>query len=107
MRAGELPLELIQMKAKGCWVALNGNSGFTLPSNIGELSDDITALDLSGCSLQGASCSITSTQKLTSPRAGAIPASIGNLTNLWRLELQGNALSGACVEPPGKHNKLA
>ena len=41
------------MKAKGCNMYLNGNKGFTLPSNIGELGDDITELDLSGCSLQG------------------------------------------------------
>ena len=41
------------MKAKGCAVELNYNKGFTLPSNIGELGDDITQLDLSQCSLQG------------------------------------------------------
>ena len=35
------------------------------------------------------------TQNLTSPRAGAIPASIGNLVNLQSLSLWGNALSGA------------
>ena len=43
------------MKAKGCDVKLNGNDpGFTLPSNIGELGDDITTLELSSCSLRGA-----------------------------------------------------
>ena len=53
-RAGELPLELIRMKAKGCNVSLIGNKpGFTLPSNIGELGDDITKLVLDNCSLQG------------------------------------------------------
>ena len=53
-RTGELPLEIIRMKAKGCEVELVGNDpGFTLPSNIGELGDDITQLDLSNCSLQG------------------------------------------------------
>ena len=30
-----------------------GNKGFALPSNIGELGDDITNLDLSQCSLTG------------------------------------------------------
>ena len=35
------------MKAKGCKVSLYGNEGFTLPSNIGELGDEITKLDLS------------------------------------------------------------
>ncbi len=55
MRAGELPLELIRMKAKGCKVNLSFNEpGFTLPSNIGELGDDIMKLNLSGCSLHGA-----------------------------------------------------
>ena len=55
MRAGELPLELIRMKAKGCEVQLSGNEpGFTLPSNIGELGDDITELKLSAFSLTGA-----------------------------------------------------
>ena len=54
-RAGELPLELIRMKAKGCKVKLNDNKlGFTLPSNIGELGDDITTLKLAECSLRGA-----------------------------------------------------
>ena len=53
-RAGGLPLELIRMKAKGCEVSLFSNDpGFTLPSNIGELGDDITELDLSKCSLEG------------------------------------------------------
>ena len=52
-----LPLEIIRMKAKGCDVDLSGNKpGFTLPSNIGELGDDIVELDLSQCSLQGITC---------------------------------------------------
>ena len=46
LHTGELPLELIRRKAKGCLVGLDGNKGFTLPSNIGELGDDITTLDL-------------------------------------------------------------
>ena len=41
------------MKAKGVTVKLAGNTGFTLPSNIGELGDDITELNLSVCSLTG------------------------------------------------------
>ena len=41
------------MKATGCKGNLYGNKGFTLPSNIGELGDDITNLDLSKCSLEG------------------------------------------------------
>ena len=50
---GELPLDIIRMKANGVDVALGLNMGFTLPSNIGELGDDITELDLSSCSLTG------------------------------------------------------
>ena len=43
------------MKANDYKVDLHNNEpGFTLPSNIGELGDDITKLDLSGCSLHGA-----------------------------------------------------
>ena len=52
--AGELPLELIRMKIRGCKVDLSNNKGFTLPSNIGELSGEITELNLSACSLTGA-----------------------------------------------------
>ena len=91
---GELPLELIRMKAKGCTMELSGNKGFTLPSNIGELGDDITELNLWNCSLQGL-CITSSTQELISPRAGAIPASIGNLINLQELRLFNNSLTGA------------
>ena len=50
---GELPLALIRMKAKGCEIKLSGNKGFTLPSNIGELGDDIAKLDFYNCSLRG------------------------------------------------------
>ncbi len=49
-----LPLEIIRMKAKGCSVLLDRNEpGFTLPSNIDELGDDIAELNLSSCSLHG------------------------------------------------------
>ena len=97
MRTGELPLELIRLKAKGCDVDLSGNGpGFTLPSNIGELGDDITEVNLISCSLRGASrVESVPTQKFTSPRAGAIPESIGDLTSLLKLQLGRNALSGA------------
>ena len=58
--AGELPLALIRMKAKGCKVDLEDNKGFTLPSNIGELGDDIMSLDLRDCSLRGKFASASS-----------------------------------------------
>jgi hypothetical protein len=51
---GELPLRIIRMKVKGCEMILSGNTGFTLPNDLGELGDDVTELDLSGCSLIGA-----------------------------------------------------
>ena len=43
------------MKAKGIIpeYGLYNNKGFTLPSNIGLLGDDITELDLCNCSLTG------------------------------------------------------
>ena len=64
-RTGELPLELIRMKCKGCQVELAGNNpGFTLPSNIGELGDSIVSLNLSQCSLRG-SCITKQTQRMT------------------------------------------
>ena len=53
---GVLPLGIIRMKAKGCDLSLGGNEGFTLPSNIGELGDDVVELDLSGCFLRGQCC---------------------------------------------------
>ena len=60
MRAhiGKLPLEIIRMKAKGVDVGLYKNAGFTLPSNIGELGDDTTKLDLSSCSPMSGALSI-------------------------------------------------
>jgi len=52
--AGELPLEVIRMKANGVKIQVHAIApGFTLPTNIGELGDDITTLDLSNCSLTG------------------------------------------------------
>ena len=63
-----LPLEIIRMKAKGCYVYLHGNTpGFTLPSNIGELGDDIVNLDLSQCSLQGITCRVAPERKRENP----------------------------------------
>ena len=59
MRAGELPLEIIRMKLSSCNINLRHNEpGFTLPSNIGELGDDIVNLDLRQCSLQGITCRV-------------------------------------------------
>jgi hypothetical protein len=49
---GELPLSVIKMKTQGVQFYLSGNTGFTLPTNIGDLGD-ITELNLMGCSLTG------------------------------------------------------
>ncbi len=43
---------IIKMKTHGVNISLNGNIGFTLPSNMGEL-DKIERLDLSNCLLTG------------------------------------------------------
>jgi hypothetical protein len=48
---GELPLSVIKMKTQGVQFYLSGNTGFTLPTNIGD--GDITTLDLAGWSLTG------------------------------------------------------
>ena len=49
---GELPLSIIKMKTEGVTVLLSGNTGFTLPLNMGELGN-IEKLDLPNCSLIG------------------------------------------------------
>ena len=74
--AGEIPLEIIRMKAKGIipgglYCGLRGNKGFTLPSNIGELGDDITELDLSNCSLTGP-LSIRAERVISATETGAV-----------------------------------
>ncbi len=45
-------MSIIKMKTNGVKISLDGNIGFTLPSNMGEL-DNIERLDLSRCSLTG------------------------------------------------------
>jgi hypothetical protein len=55
MCAGELPLEIIRMKAQGAVVRLAMNAGFVLPSTVNELSDDVTYLNLRNSSISGES----------------------------------------------------
>jgi hypothetical protein len=45
-------MSIIKMKTNDLKISLNGNIGFTLPSNMGEL-DNIEKLDLSNCLLTG------------------------------------------------------
>ena len=47
-------MSIIKMKTNGVSIGLNGNIGFTIPSNMGEL-DNVERLDLSNCSLTGMS----------------------------------------------------
>ena len=52
--SGELPIEILRMKAKVRKVLLcNNYPGFTLPRSIGPLGDDIAELDLFDCSVRG------------------------------------------------------
>jgi hypothetical protein len=50
--SGGLPISIIKMKANGVNIGLDGNKGFTLPLDMGEL-DNIVSLDLSNCLLTG------------------------------------------------------
>ena len=51
---GPIPVELLRWKfVKGRRIELTGNAGLELPSNIGELGDSVTQIDLSGHSLRG------------------------------------------------------
>ena len=50
--AGELPLAVGEMKAKGVTVLLDDNMGLTLPTNM-EASGRTDKLDLSNCFLTG------------------------------------------------------
>merc|ERR1719198_2486282 len=83
------------MKAKGCDVELSGNNpGFTLPSNIGELGDDIMTLELSSCSLRGPP--LGETLQLLKPLASA----------LEKLDLSVNKLGGTLTEDISAYGKL-
>ena len=66
---GVLPLEVIRAKVvHGCTVNLSDNRpGFMLPSNLSELRNDkeVTELDLSNCSLQGACRVVHATHTFT------------------------------------------
>ena len=107
MCTGPIPVELLRWKfVEGRKIELKNNAGLELPSNIGELGDSVTELNLSGHGLRGV-CYAQHPRYATEsngrfltrspfPRcAGAIPESIGNLTNLRTLDLRRNKLSGA------------
>ena len=96
---------IIRMKAKGVDVNLAGNKpGFTLPTNIGELGDDITELDLSNCSLTGTVvCPIIHAfvrfADIPPFCAGGVPKELGNLVNLTNLYLVNNQFRGELCVP--------
>ena len=107
MCTGPIPVELLRWKfVEGRTIELERNAGLELPSNIGELGDSVTKIDLSGHGLRGV-CYGQHPRYATEPNrrvltrppfprcAGAIPESIGNLTKLERLSLWDNKLSGA------------
>ena len=51
---GPIPVELLRWKfVEGRKIELKGNAGLELPSNIGELGDSVTEIDLSGHALRG------------------------------------------------------
>ena len=55
--AGPIPVELLRWKfIDRRAVELKDNAGLELPSNIGELGDSVTAIDLSQHNLRGACC---------------------------------------------------
>jgi len=97
---GELPLSLIEKKARGCEVSFYENTGFTLPE-MENLGNDITHLDLSRCSLTGAIpdfSTCTALQKLylfENKLTGKIPDFSKNQA-LELLSLSVNKLTGKC-----------
>ena len=99
------------MKAKGANVRLSGNAGFTLPSNIGELGDEITKLDLSCCSLTGPlsirSERFTFRVDMVTFFAGQLPKELGKLVNLKELDVYGNKIEGQLSVRAELHDRRA
>ena len=121
---GPIPVELLRWKfVEGRTIELKGNAGLELPSNIGELGDSVTEIDLSCHALRGAwydqayrarkriekriaragtlPMMPPSLKKLDMCNAGkftgGIPSEWGSLTNLKSLDMRNCGLDGASL----------
>ena len=97
--SGELPLYVIQLKAKGCDMKLYGNDpGFFLPKDLSALDDSISQLDLSRCSLHGwafsraINCCDPSVYSCSSRLRRYLPKTLSS--SLEIIKLDGNVFSG-------------
>ena len=94
---GPIPVELLRWKfVEGRTVELKGNAGLELPSNIGELGDSVTKIDLSGHRLRGVARPIIPlpngcSSLFLSLHTGELPLTIGQLkANGCQFYLHGN-----------------
>merc|ERR1712070_835164 len=96
---GPIPVELLRWKlVEGRTIELKGNAGLELPSNIGELGDSVTKIDLRSHNLRGPLPMMpTSIETLTlnnNQFTGGIPSEWGSLTNLRSLEMYSCGIGG-------------
>ena len=93
---------------------LSHNKGFTLPANIGELGDDITALDLRYCSLTGPLSTrserlMFATENMRCCAGPPLPEALkllAPLANIEELSLGGNMLGGKITADAAVFTKL-
>ena len=77
--AGEIPVALLRLKfIEKHTVELMGNAGLALPSNIGDLGDSVTEIDLSSHKLKGPLPELSSLVNLTALNLGR-----NTLTGAW------------------------
>ena len=121
---GPIPVELLRWKfVEGRTIELKRNAGLEIPSNIGELGDSVTKIDLSGHFLRGAwydqayrarkriekRIARAGTLPMMPPSlevlnmqnagkfTGGIPSEWGSLTNLKSLDMRNCGLDGASL----------
>jgi hypothetical protein len=110
--SGELPLPLIEKKARGCTVNLwqrkvlhlGGVVGFTLP-DMSNLADDITKIRLTYCNLIGTVHILMPSNHSNLQCSGTIPDFSEN-TALVYLGLSENKLIGKSITVPSHRSKL-